>query len=327
MGSFIRVLVVDDYEPWRRFVRLALVTYENLRIVGEGSDGVEAIQKARDLQPDLILLDIGLPSVNGIEAARIIRDVSSASKIIFLTENCFLDIAQEALRSSAGASGYVVKSDAGRELLAAVGSVLHGKQFVSSSLAIHRASPAHEDSSPRPKNHEAGFYSDDQHLIDALTLFTGSALKAGNAAIVVATEPHRERLLPRLQAYGHDVAGAIAQGRFVVLDAAQAISMFMQNGLPAPALFMKTAETLITTAAKFTDGASPRRVALCGECDPPLWKLGNGEAAICLEQLWNAISLRYEVDVLCAYSLATHGLIDGRLFGRICAEHSAVHRR
>lgn len=144
---------------------------------------------------------------------------------------------------------------------------------------------------------------------------------------MVATEPHRERLLPRLQAYGLDIASAIAQGRFVVLDAAQAISMFLQNGLPNPALFMKAADTLITTAAKSADGASSRRVALCGECDPPLWKLGNGEAAICLEQLWNTISLRYEVDVLCAYSLPTHGLIDDRLFGRICAEHSAVHRQ
>lgn len=327
MGSFIRALVVDDYEPWRRFIRVTLMAYENLKIIGEGSDGIEAIQKARDLQPDLILLDIGLPSLNGIEAARIIRDVSPASRIIFVTENCSVDIAKEALRLSAGAGGYVVKSDAGRELLAAVGSVLHDKQFVSSSLAGHLSSAHLVDRSPRPKNHEAGFYSDDQHLIDALTLFTGSALKAGNAAIVVATEPHRERLLPRLQAYGLDIASAIAQGRFVVLDAAQAISMFLQNGLPNPALFMKAADTLITTAAKSADGASSRRVALCGECDPPLWKLGNGEAAICLEQLWNTISLRYEVDVLCAYSLPTHGLIDDRLFGRICAEHSAVHRQ
>src|SRR6185437_10378625 len=160
MGSFIRVLVVDDYEPWRRFVRLALMAYENLKIIGEGSDGIEAIQKARDLQPDLILLDIGLPSLNGIEAARIIRDVSPASKIIFVTENCSADIAQEVLRSSAGAGGYVVKSDAGRELLAAVGSVLHDKQFVSSSLAGHLSSAHLVDSSPRPKNHEAGFYYD-----------------------------------------------------------------------------------------------------------------------------------------------------------------------
>lgn len=329
MGPLIRVLVVDDYEPWRRFIRLALLAYENLRVVGEGSDGVEAIQKTRDLQPDLILLDIGLPNLNGIEAARIIREMSGSSKIIFVSENNQGDIAQEALRMLSGIGGYVVKSDAGRELLAAVGSVLHGKQFVSSSVAGYQLNNAHEDSSPQlqPRNHEAGFYSDDQHLIDSLTLFTGSALKAGNAAIVVATEPHRERLLPRLQAYGLDIGNAIAHGRFVVLDAAQAISMFMRNGVPDPDLFLQVAGRLITKAVASTTGTGPRRVAVCGECDPPLWKLGNGEAAICFEQLWNTITLHYDVDVLCAYSLPAHGLMNVHLFGQICATHSAVHRR
>ena len=328
MGPLIRVLVVDDYEPWRRFIRVTLLAYENLQVVGEGSDGVEAIQKTRDLQPDLILLDIGLPTLNGIEAARIILEMSRTSKIIFVSENCQGDTAQETLRTLAGVGGYVVKSHAGRELLAAVGAVLNGRQFVSSSVAGHHLSNAHVlDSLPQPKNHEAGFYSDDQHLIDSLTLFTGSALKSGNAAIVVATEPHRERLLPRLQAYGLDIGSAIGQGRLVVLDAAQAISMFMRDGVPDPALFLQAAHNLITKASVSATALGSRRVAICGECDPPLWKFSNGEAAICFEQFWNTITLRYDVDVLCAYSLPSHGLMSDRLFGQICAEHSAVHRR
>jgi len=106
-----------------------------LEIIGRVSDGLEAVEKAQELQPELILLDIGLPTLNGIEAARRIRAVSPASKILFVSENCSVDIAEEALRNGAG--GYVVKSDAASELLPAVKAVLEGKRFVSASLAGH----------------------------------------------------------------------------------------------------------------------------------------------------------------------------------------------
>jgi DNA-binding NarL/FixJ family response regulator len=99
------------------------------------SDGLEAVQQAEELQPDLILLDIGLPTLNGIEAARRIRRVSPASRILFVSENRSADIAEEAL--STGASGYVFKSDAGSELLPAVKAVLEGKRSISASLASH----------------------------------------------------------------------------------------------------------------------------------------------------------------------------------------------
>jgi DNA-binding NarL/FixJ family response regulator len=136
MGKLIlRVLLVDDYEPFRRFERLTLLAHEELQIVAECSDGDEAIQKADELKPDLILLDISLPTVNGIEAARHIRQVSPNSKILFVTENRSPDIAEEAL--STGASGYVLKSDGATELLPAIKAVLEGKRFISASVAGH----------------------------------------------------------------------------------------------------------------------------------------------------------------------------------------------
>ena len=131
----IRVLVVEDNEPWRRYFSTALQKQPELQVIGEVSDGLEAVQQAEELQPDLILLDIGLPTLNGIEAARRIRKVSPASRILFVSENCSADIAEEAL--STGASGYVVKSDAGGELLPAVKAVLEGRRFISASLASH----------------------------------------------------------------------------------------------------------------------------------------------------------------------------------------------
>ena len=129
----VRVFLVEDFEPFRRFVVSILQKQPDLQIICEVSDGLEAVQKAEELQPDLVLLDIGLPNLNGIEAARRICKGSPRSKILFLSENRSLDIAEEALR--AGAGGYVVKSDTAAELLPAVEAVLKGKRFVSASLA------------------------------------------------------------------------------------------------------------------------------------------------------------------------------------------------
>src|SRR5580700_5045060 len=122
--STIRVLVVDDYEPFRQFVILTLKQRPVLQIVGQVSDGQEAVQKAEELKPDLILLDIGLPTLNGIDAARQIRKLSPESKIIFLSQESSADVIEAAL--SLGALAYVVKTRAESDLLAAVDSVLLG---------------------------------------------------------------------------------------------------------------------------------------------------------------------------------------------------------
>ena len=135
MRAPVRILVVDDYQPWRRFERLAFLGREDLQIIGECSDGDEAIQKADELKPDLILLDISLPKLNGIEAARRIGQVSPNSKILFVSENRSPDVAEEAMNTGAG--GYVVKSNAAGELLPAIKAVLEGKRFISASLAGH----------------------------------------------------------------------------------------------------------------------------------------------------------------------------------------------
>jgi DNA-binding NarL/FixJ family response regulator len=102
-----------------------------LQIIGEVSDGLEAIQKVEQLKPDLIFLDIGIPTLNGFDAAREIRRRVRESKIIFLTLECDEDLMQEAF--TLGASGYVVKTLAGSDLLAALEAVTSGKQFASST--------------------------------------------------------------------------------------------------------------------------------------------------------------------------------------------------
>ena len=133
-GSLIRVLVVDDNEPFRRFVRATLSTKPELKVVSEASDGLEAVQKAVELQPALIVLDIGLPGLNGLEAARRIRKLSPRSTILFLSQESSPDIVQEAL--SLGALGYVMKAHAAVDLLIAVEAVLRNEQFVSCALKV-----------------------------------------------------------------------------------------------------------------------------------------------------------------------------------------------
>jgi DNA-binding NarL/FixJ family response regulator len=132
MTRTVRILLVDDFQPWRSFVASLLQKNPEWQIIGEVSDGLEAVQKAEELQPDLIVLDVGLPKLNGIEAAQSIRKVAPKSKILFLSENRSSDIAAAAL--SAGGHGYVVKSDGGSELLVAVEGVLQGKRIVSSTF-------------------------------------------------------------------------------------------------------------------------------------------------------------------------------------------------
>jgi len=128
-NSPVRILLVEDFEPFRNLIRILLEGKSGLQIIAEVADGQEAVHKAAELKPGLILLDIGLPSLNGIAAARRIRELSPDSKILFVTQESSPEVVQEAL--SLGASGYVVKTRVASDLLLAVEVVLQGGSFVS----------------------------------------------------------------------------------------------------------------------------------------------------------------------------------------------------
>ena len=176
--SSIRILIADDLEDWRRQVRFLLQARPEWQVIAEAADGSEAIQKAEELKPDLIVLDIGLPKLNGIEAARQIRQLSPSSKILFLSQNNDLDVVRAALGT---AQGYVYKTDFRRDFLPAIQAVLRGQQFVSSSLKGYEFTDTAGEKTPH--RHEVQFYSDDAVFLDSFAHFIATALKSGRAAI------------------------------------------------------------------------------------------------------------------------------------------------
>jgi len=338
--TVVRILVVDDYEPFRRSVSAMLSKAQGLQVIGEGSDGLEAVQKAEELQPDLILLDIGLPNLNGLEAANRIQGVAPGSKIIFVTQESSADIVQEALRL--GASGYVLKTNAGKELLTAVETVRQGKQFIGGGLshltfienrdaqdldcggpekALLSSGLVHGNS---VRKHEVQFHPDDASFVAGFTRFIETALLEGKAVIVIATPSHQKGLLQKLREDGVNIAAAIQQGRYLPSDVAETLATFMVNGRLDPVLFQKVTGDLIASAAKVVKGDTSL-IAACGECSPALLDQGRVDAAIQLEHLWDEISRTCGIDILCGYDVKDfQSEQEHHVRDRVCAEHSAV---
>jgi DNA-binding NarL/FixJ family response regulator len=304
---FLRVLVVEDYEPFRRFICLALQQRAEFHVIGEVSDGLEAVQRAQEFQPDLILLDIGLPKLNGIEVAKRVRRLAPNARLLFVSQESSPDVVRETFRL--GAQGYVHKTRAQSDLLPALEAVVGGKRFVSSGLEFS------EGTDPAPHRHEILFCSDEAVLLDSLTQFIAAALSAGNAAIVWATESHRDSLLQRLHALGVDIDAAIQRRTYVLSDAAET---------PDPVRMLETIRGLSEAAAKA--GKDHPRVAVCGERAGRLWAEGKTDEAIRLEQLCSDLAKTQEVDILCVYPLP-HGQENASALKSICAEHTTANFR
>jgi DNA-binding NarL/FixJ family response regulator len=304
----LRVLVVDDYEPVRRVVRLILQARDDFQIVGEASDGLEAVHKAQELRPDLVLLDIDLPTLNGIQVARRLRDLVPQAKILFVSVEPSSDVVREALNM--GGSGYVHKLHVGSELLPAIETVLAGKQFVSSGLKFSEGTKAQA-----PHRHEILFCSNDEVLLDRLTRFIAAALNAGDAAIVWATESHRDTLFQRLHAWGVDVEAATQRGTYISADVTDP---------PDPVRMLRAIRGLSEAASKA--GKKRPRIAVCGERAGCLWAEGKTDEAIRLEQLLNELAKSNDIDILCLYP-SPHEREHDPVLKSLCAEHSAVSFR
>lgn len=130
--SRTKILVVDDFLPWHHFVLQLLESEADLNVIYLAADGLEAVQKAQELQPDVVLMDVNLPGLNGLETARRIRVVCPLSKILFVSEQRSLEVIEAAF--SLGASGYILKTDSYSNLIPGIRAAVRDQQFVSRSL-------------------------------------------------------------------------------------------------------------------------------------------------------------------------------------------------
>ncbi len=191
-----------------------------------------------------------------------------------------------------------------------------------------RLAPATDtDTMPRSLDypiHSVQYYQEDKSLIEELARLVGTSLVSGDAALVVATKPHRDALARRLTVRGLNVARATAEGRYAALDAAETLAQFMIDQMPDPERFTEIIGRMIakTKAAAQVDEPS---IVIFGEMVALLCAEGKYDAAIRLEELWNALADKHSFSLRCAYPM--HGFQEdahGELFMKICAAHSAV---
>jgi len=321
-----RVLVVEDHEWWRRCLCDELEHTSQWEVAAAVADGVQAVHKARDLRPDIILLDVGLPGMDGLQAAQQILAHDPAARILFVTEQQSLDIAEAAL--SIGGRGFIAKSDVGRDLLPAMDAVINGERFVSTKM-VGRGLEACGGSAATgmSRRHEAAFYTDESSLMEGYARFIEHALNAGDGLLMLLTSSRRDRLRDVLRGRVIDLDRLITERRCVWVDVAAALSACTIDGRLDDGRFWNAASSLVMEAARGST-LTPPRVSACGECAPTLLREGRVEAAIHFEQLCDRLAMTFEVGIFCPYF--DHGLRcddENAVFRDLRTAHSSVHVR
>ena len=313
----LKILVVEDFAPFRRLVCAMLKQQGDCHLI-QASDGLDALHKVEGLQPDLIILDVGLPRLNGLEVARRARKLAPAAKIVFVSQESSADVVREAF--GLGALGYLQKLFTGSELLPAVQAVLGGTHFVSGRF-VHTKLTASQGGF----EHEAQLYSDDTILVERLTDLVHSALRTDDAAVVVASEGHRSSLVRKLTYLGVDCASAEAGGQLTLLDAKDTLSKILVDRMPDSGRFAEIIGGVLAKA-KSSRPADRSRVTVFGEMVALLWADGCQQATIRLEEFWNWLASKHRFSVRCAYPMkVSHQAENRQLMMSVCSVHSAVH--
>jgi DNA-binding NarL/FixJ family response regulator len=305
-----KILVVDDIKKWRDVTCSILSERHDLQVIGQASDGLNAVELARTLQPDIVILDIGLPVLNGFEVARRIRDYCPASLIIFLSAHKSQEMVSAAL--NLGVNAFVAKTDV-QQLLQSIEYVLAGRRFISKSSETTITVP-----------HELELFQDEESLLDSFANYIKRALDAKNAAIVLVSDEHEIAIRSRLLLNGVDVSQAIKSGTYIPVDVREILSSIIVDGRSDPTRFEEVTRRIIGKGIR-GQKRDAFKITLCAQCAPALWSAGLLETATELERLWDEFARVHSIETLCGY-VQDHGIGLENIpsFVRICSHHTFV---
>jgi DNA-binding NarL/FixJ family response regulator len=334
MLSSLEILIVDDHELTRRIVRALIESEGPYRVCGEAADGIEAIEKARQLHPDIVLMDINMPRMDWLEATRIIRHEKPDCKVIIVTHN-EATIARKLARSI-DVDSVITKSDLNRDLLRIIGRVAMEKNSrfyqtenergVSHGHQAEGTESAHGQpwsgllAGAAPRDHIVQLYQDQQFLNRAVCRFAAAAIANGEGIILVPTIAHWDAFRPRLEDEGVDVKAAEKRGQLTIVDADDMLPTFMSDGMPDSPVFLGLAANVISQARG--DGRYPK-VRWWGEMVNLLWERGDIAASMNLEDLFDRLAHEHDIAIFCSFLMDNfNGDVHARMLPRLGENHS-----
>jgi DNA-binding NarL/FixJ family response regulator len=342
--SSVKILIVDDRKLFRRMVRSLVESQPDYDICGEAGDGIEAIEKVRQLRPDIVLMDINMPRMNGLEATRIIRFEVPECDVIIVTQNDATVARVQARR--ANAKGFVTKSDLARDLLPTIekfrnakpeahqastarGRIVQwGGAAVENNSSLHQTKSAESHGEPwcgllnsaAPRDHIVQLYQDQQFLNRAVCRFAAAAITNGEGVILVPTVAHWDAFRPRLEREGVDVKAAEKRGQLTVVDADNLLPTFMRDGMPDSPVFLGLAQNVISQARG--DGRYPK-VRWWGEMVNILWERGDVAASMQLEDQFDQLAHEQDIAIFCSFLMDNFdGDVHARMLPRLGENHS-----
>jgi CheY-like chemotaxis protein len=317
----VEVLIVDDQARFRRLLRSLIESQPEYRVCGEASDGMEAIQKVDQLHPDLVLMDINMPRMNGLEATRIIRRESPDCNVVIVSQNDARVTRDQA--RSADANGFVTKSDLIRDLLPEIGRVAMENI---SKLGETKESAAKGEpwcgllADAAPRDHIVQLYQDQQFLNRAVCRFAAAAIANGEGVILVPTIAHWDAFRPRLESEGVDVKAAEKRGQLTIVDADNLLPSFMRDGMPDTPVFLGLAASVVSQARG--EGRYPK-VRWWGEMVNILWERGDVAASMNLEDLFDQLADQEDIAIFCSFLMDNfNGDVHARMLPRLSENHS-----